>query len=117
MRQSVSEHEGKKYLRSIRSCVDGRTIEVDVYDVLKAFKVESHPVGHAIKKLLCAGKRGKGIAKDDLVGAIAAINRAIDDIDFEYAEWLRTKDAKDLKEQFGSVKTCHEEKSDVVGSE
>lgn len=87
-RKSIKQHEGKKYLRKIcapsgASCgvdLSGRTwIEVDVYAVLKAYGVESQPVGHAIKKLLCAGQRSKGDRKADLVGAIAAIQRAIDD--------------------------------------
>ncbi len=76
--QPISQHEGSKYLRTIKSCVDGATAQVDVYDVLTAFNVESQAVGHAVKKLLCAGIRGKGDIKADLIGAIAAINRAIE---------------------------------------
>jgi len=77
-KQTINEHEGKKYLRCIRSAENEQMINVDVYAVLKAFNVEDQAVGHCIKKLLCAGQRGKGSYKDDLVGAMAALNRAID---------------------------------------
>jgi hypothetical protein len=64
---SINEHEGKKYLKTI-----------DVYCVLVAFGVTCPARQHAIKKLLSAGTRGKGDEMSDLVGALAAVNRAID---------------------------------------
>jgi hypothetical protein len=74
----VTEHEGKKYLRTIQDAVDPESeILVDVYSVLEAFKVTCPAIQHAVKKLLCAGIRGKGDVEADLVGAIAAVNRAI----------------------------------------
>lgn len=73
----IHQHEGKKYLRKIRSCVTGAAIEVDVYDVLAAFDVQSQPIGQAIKKLLACGQRGKGDKLADLKGVLAAVNRAI----------------------------------------
>lgn len=80
--QTVREYEGKKYLRTIKPAVlgAGAPIEVDVYCVLKAFGVTSGPVGHAIKKLLCAGSRGKGDYLADLRGVLAAVNREIDQV-------------------------------------
>jgi hypothetical protein len=75
---SIFSHEGKKYLREIISPVDGTRILVDVYAVLEAFGVICQARGHAIKKLLSAGERGKGDALADLVGAQAAVSRAID---------------------------------------
>jgi hypothetical protein len=85
MRQQVTEHEGKKYLRVIRGRLheEDNALWVDVYDVCRAFGVTSIPIAHAIKKLLCPGQRGKGTALDDLKGAIAAINRAIDHLEDE----------------------------------
>jgi hypothetical protein len=75
----ITEHEGKKYLRRIYSVEDHKTsIMVDVYRVAKAFKV-SGPLEQALKKILCCGQRGKGDEVADLKGAIAAINRAIED--------------------------------------
>lgn len=78
MIQTIDQHEGKKYLRTIKSPVQDMSIQVDVYAVLIAFKVECPARAHAIKKLLCAGGRGKGSELDDLVGAMAALNRAIE---------------------------------------
>jgi hypothetical protein len=75
--KGIRSHEGKKYLRKIRSPVDGAVIEVDVYAVLVAFAVTCPGRQQAIKKLLCAGERGKGTALADLIGADAALARAI----------------------------------------
>lgn len=78
----ITQHEGKKYLRVIHPADgEGKPIRVDVYAVLEAFRVPLHSVGHAVKKLLCAGLRDKGSMREDLVGAIAAINRAIERLD------------------------------------
>ena len=56
----------------------GQSIEVDVYDVLEAFKVTNPASQHAIKKLLCAGRRGKGSAVTDVDESIVASQRALD---------------------------------------
>lgn len=73
-----------KYLRDIYP-VDGTVhtdangkqfVRIDVYSVLLAFGVD-HPTGHAVKKLLCAGMRGKGDRIQDLTEAKVAIDRAI----------------------------------------
>ena len=78
-RQAANEHEGKKYLRTIHSAVDNDSkLIVDVYEVLKAFDVTCPAVAHCVKKLLAAGTRGKGDRVADLVGAMAALNRALD---------------------------------------
>ena len=67
---------GKKYDRTAMGKYGGSTI-VDVYRVLKAFAVMCQARGHAIKKLLCAGLRGKGDEFSDVVEAIdAAIESA-----------------------------------------
>lgn len=73
----IEEHEGNKYLREIVSPVTGEAILVDIYAVLEAFKVVCQARGHAIKKLLCAGERGKGDTLADLIGVQAAVSRAI----------------------------------------
>lgn len=51
---------------------------IDVYDVLRLYEVESHPVGHAIKKLLMAGRRGSKGYRQDLQEAVDSIFREID---------------------------------------
>lgn len=50
---------------------------VDVYRVLVLFDVRSHPIAHAIKKLLCAGKRGVKDYEQDLRESIASIEREL----------------------------------------
>lgn len=39
---------------------------------------ESNPIGHAIKKLLCAGARGSKDREKDLNEAVASIQRALE---------------------------------------
>lgn len=56
---------------------------VDVYRVLVLFDVRSHAVGHAIKKLLCAGKRGAKDYRQDLIEAKASIDRELAMMDEE----------------------------------
>ena len=56
---------------------------VDVYRVLVLFDVKSHPIGHAIKKLLCAGKRGAKDYRQDLIEAKASIDRELAMMDEE----------------------------------
>lgn len=60
------------------------TNEIDVYAVLKAFDVESHAIGHAIKKLLLAGARGGGKDRErDFQEAIDSIERELEMMDEE----------------------------------
>lgn len=63
-----------KYLRQIHVINDDR---VDVYSVLEAFNVTCPARAHAIKKLLCAGLRGKGDTLQDLKESVEAVTRAI----------------------------------------
>lgn len=65
-----------KYIRTIKG-IDHGTADVDVYAVLAAFDVTCPARQHAIKKLLCAGIRGKGNAAQDLTEAGQAVDRAI----------------------------------------
>lgn len=94
----ITTHEGRKYLRKITPVipplwkitpdptdpvgtapkVDLEAVEVDVYAVLIAYNVTCPAVQHALKKLLAAGGRGKGSTLQDLVGARAAVDRAIE---------------------------------------
>jgi hypothetical protein len=66
-------HSGSKYLRTVQ-LIEGK---VDVYAVLVAFGVSCPARQHAIKKLLCAGLRGKGDELQDLHEAGDAVDRAI----------------------------------------
>ena len=58
---------GKKYDRTIEAKYKNENIVTDVYRVLDAFEVKSQPRGHAAKKVLCAGLRGKGDEFNDIV--------------------------------------------------
>lgn len=70
---SVKSHSGSKYVRKIRSCVTRKFIgEVDVYSVVDAYPMPMAR-SHAVKKLLCAGLRGKGDAARDIREAIDAL--------------------------------------------
>lgn len=83
MAKPIGEHEGKKYLRKIQGR-DPRDLAlrvdamVDVYDVVVAFNATCPGRQQAIKKLLMAGERGKGDQLADLIGADAALSRAIE---------------------------------------
>jgi shikimate 5-dehydrogenase len=58
--------------------VNYKGLELDVYDVLKAFEVSNPAIQHAIKKLLKGGKRGYKDVSQDYKEAIQSINRAIE---------------------------------------
>ncbi len=75
---SRRNHTGNKYLRSIRSVLDSKSCVVDVYCVLEAYDVRCSAIQHAVKKLLCAGIRGKASAVQDLEEARDSILRAIE---------------------------------------
>lgn len=70
-------HSGNKYHRTIVSVDGTQSCVVDVYCVLVAFSTKNPGVQHAVKKLLCAGLRGKADTVTDLVEARDAISRAI----------------------------------------
>ena len=78
MEEYVTTHgTGNKYHRTVNS-VDGTgNVVVDVYAVLAAFNVTCPARQHAIKKLLCAGIRGKGDELQDLKEAQDALDRAV----------------------------------------
>lgn len=87
----TASHSGNKYKRMIPQDATGYS---DVYDVLYGFGVTSHPRAHAIKKLLCAGNRGKGNEEQDISEAIDALQRDLDQIKREAGfETTRKADA------------------------
>lgn len=73
---------GSKYLRevpcAIVEVVNGKTkVYIDTYAPMDAFDVRCPARQHAIKKLLCAGIRGKNNELDDLREAEDAVKRAV----------------------------------------
>ena len=72
---NTGEHyKVNKYLRTITTS-NGEG-DVDVYDVLYAFDVANPAMQHAIKKMLCAGRRGHKDYLQDIDEAIQALERA-----------------------------------------
>jgi len=70
-----------KYTRTVWYWDEGgvkHAVPVDVYDVLAAFGVTCPAIAHAVKKLLCPGKRGHKDRATDLTEAIASIERAVE---------------------------------------
>ncbi len=71
--------DANKYLREITPATGiGHPILIDVYAVLVAFGVTCPARQHAIKKLLCAGIRGKGDERQDLTEALQCVQRAVE---------------------------------------
>lgn len=61
-----------KYNRVIKG------VEVDVYDILKAYEVTDPALQHLIKKALCAGLRGHKDRDQDLADIVESAKRAQD---------------------------------------
>ena len=64
--------KSSKYHRTIKG------VQLDVYDVLKAWNVTNPATQHAIKKLLMPGNRGHKDKLTDLKEAYQSIARAIE---------------------------------------
>lgn len=48
---------------------------IDIYAILQIYGVTDHAIGHAIKKLLCAGKRGAKSKEQDVIEAKKSLER------------------------------------------
>lgn len=59
-----------KYIRTIKG------VDIDVYDILKAWKVENPALAHLIKKALQPGERGHKNREQDLIDIHASAVRA-----------------------------------------
>lgn len=53
-------------------------VEIDVYDVLQAFKVTNPAIAHAVKKCLAPGQRGAKSWVQDVEEAIKSLTRALE---------------------------------------
>lgn len=73
----MQNQSGRKYFRRIPVDKAG---ESDIHAVCDAFDV-SHGLGHAVKKLLMAGKRGSKDIVQDLREAVDCIHREIEFIE------------------------------------
>lgn len=52
--------------------------KIDIYRILDLYEVKDHALGHAIKKLLCAGNRGHKDKYQDIVEACKSLDRWLD---------------------------------------
>ena len=74
---------GDEFLTS-KECINNKYsvkckgVDIDVYNVLKAFKVTDPAIQHAVKKLLKPGQRGVKTKEQDLQEAIKSIERSIE---------------------------------------
>lgn len=53
-------------------------VEIDVYDVLQAFRVTNPAIAHAVKKCLAPGQRGAKSWAQDVEEAIKSLTRALE---------------------------------------
>lgn len=67
----------KKFPHYFKQIPEGVT-HVDVYHVLRLFAVDDGAIAHALKKLLCAGKRGNKGRQTDISEAIASLTRCLE---------------------------------------
>jgi hypothetical protein len=67
-------NSANKYNREIVG-LDGVKTIIDVYRVIVAFNVTSPELQHAIKKILCAGLRGKGNEDQDISEAVLSLQK------------------------------------------
>lgn len=51
---------------------------LDIYRILELYNVTDPCLAHAVKKLLCPGGRGAKSEKQDIIEAIATLNRRLD---------------------------------------
>lgn len=69
----MSEQEFSHYKKDVR-----HLDMIDVYRVLDLFEVTDQAVGHACKKLLCAGLRGGKDYKQDIEEAFKSLKRKLE---------------------------------------
>lgn len=74
--EDTTRHESparNKYMREVKPGV-----WVDVYDVIRAWKVEDPCLQHLLKKALASGQRGHKDLKEDLNDILASAKRAVE---------------------------------------
>jgi hypothetical protein len=69
MPASVDSAKSNPYVKTIP------TNTIDIYRVLKTYEVEDPCIQHAVKKLLCAGKRGSKDYYQDIDEALQSLLR------------------------------------------
>lgn len=96
MKGETMGDSGNKYHREVVPLPGYDRPHVDVYRVLYAFDVAAPGIQHAVKKLLCAGIRGKGDYIQDLTEAKDAIRAELNyQCQMKHREWVDSE-ADDL---------------------
>lgn len=81
--------------------------ELDLYVLADLYDVKSHAVFHAIKKLICAGKRGAKDYEQDLMEAIDAIERELQMVGLEEVKQPESKASNAIGEAL-ILKPCRD---------
>lgn len=76
---------------------------IDVYRILSLYSVSSHAVGHAIKKLLCAGQRGAKTYEQDIREAIASLNRELQMLAEDEGKRSYSSSIKELEDKLEAI--------------
>lgn len=71
----ITPYNQVKENKYVREC---KGVEIDVYDVLKAFNVTDPALQHLIKKALCTGLRGHKTRDQDLQDILDSAKRAVE---------------------------------------
>lgn len=71
----ITPYNQVKENKYVREC---KGVEIDVYDVLKAFNVIDPALQHLIKKALCTGLRGHKTREQDLQDILDDAKRAVE---------------------------------------
>lgn len=71
----ITPYNQVKENKYVREC---KGVEIDVYDVLKAFNVTDPALQHLIKKALCTGLRGHKTREQDLQDILDSAKRAVE---------------------------------------
>lgn len=71
----ITPYNQVKENKYVREC---KGVEIDVYDVLKAFNVTCPALQHLIKKALCTGLRGHKTQEQDLQDILDSAKRAVE---------------------------------------
>lgn len=71
----ITSYNQVKENKYVREC---KGVEIDVYDVLKAFNVTDPALQHLIKKALCTGLRGHKTREQDLQDILDGAKRAVE---------------------------------------
>lgn len=89
--------------------------ELDLYVLADLYEVKSHAVFHAIKKLICAGKRGAKGYEQDLMEAIESIERELQMLPVAETREVGGVQECGFREPYHDAKAFDEQRIDAIG--